>query len=71
MTTVEDYNATFWRLHIDAYLAMNTQKRIYGRISLHLDAFPYGVFWLDVLPNAQGEMVWSGSLDFNKVNEKA
>lgn len=68
LTRVEDLNGTFWRLHVDANLASNSKKRIYGRITLDVDAFPKGVFHIDVLPNFYDEMVWSGFLDFNKVN---
>lgn len=67
ITRIEERNETFWRLNVDAYLAKNTEQRIYGRISLHVDAIPYGVTILDVVPNAHGEMVWSGFIDFNKV----
>lgn len=70
ITKVEDLNETFWRLHIDCYLANNTQSRIYGRMELTLDSYPKGIFFLDVSPNFQGEMVWTYHIDFNKVTNR-
>lgn len=68
LTKVEDLNKTFWRLHIDCYLANNAKGRVSGKIDLSVDSIPQGPFNIDVVPNFYGEMVWSTFIDFNKVN---
>lgn len=69
LTRVEDLNSTFWRLHIQAHLATNQQKRIFGRMYVVFDGKPVSqiAYSLDVLPNEFGEMVWYKYLDINKV----